>query len=138
MAKKGYHKCTACTKPLISERSRKSRLQFANEHKDWTLEDWKKIYWSDECTFTTGKRNLFLHRIILIQSIGKRRKSKVIRMSQECYCPDCIQWRYRSGRTSFSVWACIGWNFKSELVFLECHGAGGGANKDDYIEQVSY
>jgi len=57
MAERGYHKCTACTNPFINQKTQKKRLEYAIEHKDWLLEDWKQIYWSDECTFTTGKRN---------------------------------------------------------------------------------
>ena len=24
------------------------RLRWANEHKDWTIDDWKRVVWSDE------------------------------------------------------------------------------------------
>jgi transposase len=35
-------------KPLLSLRHRKARLEFANSHKDWTVDDWYKVVWSDE------------------------------------------------------------------------------------------
>ena len=41
-------------KPLISKKNRKARLQFAREHRNWTIKDWSKILWSDE-----SKYNLF-------------------------------------------------------------------------------
>jgi len=41
----GLNSCVALRKPLISEANRKKRLQFAREHKDWTLEQWKKVMW---------------------------------------------------------------------------------------------
>ncbi|KAK3544716.1 hypothetical protein QTP86_026116, partial [Hemibagrus guttatus] len=44
----GLNSCVA----LISEANRKKRLQFARDHKDWTLEQWKKVMWSDESRFT--------------------------------------------------------------------------------------
>ena len=35
-------------KPYLSEKHKKARLEFAKRHKDWTIEDWKKVIWSDE------------------------------------------------------------------------------------------
>ena len=29
----------------------RNRLQWAHEHRNWTLEQWKKVTWSDECRF---------------------------------------------------------------------------------------
>ncbi len=34
--------------PLLSAKNRKRRLQFAQAHKNWTIEDWKNITWSDD------------------------------------------------------------------------------------------
>ena len=34
-------------KPL-SSCHRRERMDFALRHRDWTLEDWKKVVWSDE------------------------------------------------------------------------------------------
>uniref|UniRef100_A0A914D0N1 Transposase n=1 Tax=Acrobeloides nanus TaxID=290746 RepID=A0A914D0N1_9BILA len=41
-------------KPWISKKNRSARLKFAKEHKDWTIDQWKRILWSDE-----SKKNLF-------------------------------------------------------------------------------
>lgn len=35
-------------KPALSARHRKARLDFALRHKEWTIEDWKEVVWSDE------------------------------------------------------------------------------------------
>ena len=35
-------------KPLLSQKHRKERMDFAIRHKDWTLEDWKRVVWSYE------------------------------------------------------------------------------------------
>ena len=37
--------------PLLSAKNRKLRLQFAQAHRNWTIEDWKNIAWSDESRF---------------------------------------------------------------------------------------
>ena len=34
--------------PLLSAKYHKTHLDFAYTHKVWTLEDWKKVVWSDE------------------------------------------------------------------------------------------
>ncbi len=34
--------------PLLSAKNRKRRLQFAQAHQNWTIEDWKNYAWSDE------------------------------------------------------------------------------------------
>jgi transposase len=41
-------------KPLLTSKHRKERLKWAKEHINWTLDDWKKVVWSDET-----KVNLF-------------------------------------------------------------------------------
>ena len=33
--------------PLLSAKNRKLRLQFAQAHQNWTIEDWKKVAWSE-------------------------------------------------------------------------------------------
>ena len=35
-------------KPLLSQKHRKESVDFAIRHKEWTLEDWKRVAWLDE------------------------------------------------------------------------------------------
>ncbi len=37
--------------PLLSATNRKRRIQFAQVHQNWTIEDWKNVAWSDESRF---------------------------------------------------------------------------------------
>ncbi|GBN62545.1 hypothetical protein AVEN_259773-1 [Araneus ventricosus] len=37
--------------PLINASHRAARLVWAREHRKWTLEDWKRVAWSDESRF---------------------------------------------------------------------------------------
>ncbi len=41
--------------PLLSAKNRKRRLQFAQVHQNWTIEDWKNVAWSDESWFSDGR-----------------------------------------------------------------------------------
>ncbi|XP_076372982.1 transposable element Tcb2 transposase [Tachypleus tridentatus] len=36
---------------LLSTKNRKMRLQWAQNHQNWTIEDWKNVTWSDEFRF---------------------------------------------------------------------------------------
>lgn len=38
-------------KPLISTKNRKARIDFAKRHLNWSIEDWKKVIFSDESKF---------------------------------------------------------------------------------------
>ncbi len=37
--------------PLLSAKNRKRRLQFTQDHQNWTIKDWKNVTWSDESRF---------------------------------------------------------------------------------------
>ena len=46
--------------PLLSAKHHKARLDYAHAHKDWTVEDWKRVVWSDEtkinCLGSDGRK----------------------------------------------------------------------------------
>ena len=35
-------------KPFLSSKNRKERYEFSKKFKNWTIEDWKQVVWSDE------------------------------------------------------------------------------------------
>ncbi len=37
--------------PLRSDKNRTRRIQFTQDHQNWTIEDWKNVAWSDESRF---------------------------------------------------------------------------------------
>ena len=47
----GLKSCKARKKPFINEKQRRARLKFVKDHKDWTIEDWSKVIFSDELHF---------------------------------------------------------------------------------------
>ncbi|EIE89009.1 hypothetical protein RO3G_13720 [Rhizopus delemar RA 99-880] len=81
-------------KPLINERNRKKRLQWARQHIDWTVNDWMNVIWSDET-----KVNRF-------GSDGKSYAWKVpgqpLKKHQVCET-------VKHGGGSIMVWSCISW-----------------------------
>jgi transposase len=102
LAKEGVHSCIPRPKPLISEVNKEKRLSWALAHEDWTVEDFKKIVWSDESTYTQ------------FQTSGFRR---VMREPSEEFHEDCI-----AATVGKSVgrmfWGCFSWIGLGPLVPL--------------------
>ena len=48
LKKAGMKAVKKVKKPLLSQRHRRERLDFALAHQHWTIEDWKTVIWSDE------------------------------------------------------------------------------------------
>ncbi|KAG1459304.1 hypothetical protein G6F56_006191 [Rhizopus delemar] len=43
----GVHKRVVAKKPFLSEQHRKARFRLAKDHKDWSLEQWRKVIWRE-------------------------------------------------------------------------------------------
>ena len=52
LAKQGLRSHIPRFSPLISERNKEKRLFWARTYENWTVEDFKKVVWSDESTYT--------------------------------------------------------------------------------------
>ena len=87
--KMGFWARRACRKPLISNKNRKERLDFYRSHKDWDIDKWSIILFSDESKFN------------LYHSDGRIR---VWRQSHERYLPECTQGTVRGGGGSVLFW----------------------------------
>jgi hypothetical protein len=48
LRKEGLRSAVRQKKPFLSRACRKARLDFALEHQHWTMDDWKRVVWSDE------------------------------------------------------------------------------------------
>lgn len=48
LRKSGLKAVVKKKRPLLKPATRRDRLHWAIEHKDWTMEDWKRVIWSDE------------------------------------------------------------------------------------------
>lgn len=84
--------CASTRKPLVSKVNRKKRLQFAKEHKNWTVQQWSNIMWSDESRFT------------LFQHDGRVR---VRREPHESLDPSCIVPTVQASGGSVMIWGCF-------------------------------
>jgi transposase len=44
----GFRKTKPTRKPGLTKKMKKARLAWCERHKDWTLDDWKRVMWTDE------------------------------------------------------------------------------------------
>jgi len=74
----------------------KERLKWCLLYKDWTLEDWRKVVWTDETAVVGGS------------VCGKRR---IWRRADEAYDNTCVVVRWK-GFASFMWWSCFTYDRK--------------------------
>src|ERR1700761_8075776 len=111
--KKAGMKAVVKTKhPLLSARHRKARLDFAHAHKDWTLDDWKRVVWSDETK---------------INHLGSDGCKWVWKKSREGLSDRLVEGTAKFGEGSIMIWGCMTWE-----------GVGYAANIDGRINSDLY
>ena len=81
--------------PLLQKRHIKERLHFAECHKKWTLEDWKKILWSDETK---------------INCIGSDGRIYVWKDAGEGLSKRTVEGTLKFGGGNVMLWGCMGWD----------------------------
>lgn len=96
LKKAGFRKTKPTRKPGLTKQMREDRLKWCLEHKDWTLEDWKNVIWSDETSV------VLLHR---------RGGYRVWRKADEAFVRSCIRERWK-GYSEFMFWACFSYDKK--------------------------
>jgi transposase len=79
-------------KPAISAKNRKERLAFAKSHKDWTVEDWKRVVFSDETK---------------INRFGSDGKKWSWRRDIEPLQPRSVKATVKGGGGSLMIWGCV-------------------------------
>ncbi len=89
--------------PLLSAKNRKRRLQVAQAHQNWTIEDWKNVAWSDESRF------------LLRHTDGRVR---ILREEHESMDPSCLVSTVQAGG-GVMVWGIFSWHTLGSLVPIE-------------------
>jgi len=104
----------AAEKPGLSKEQLASRLQWAVWYKDWTVDDWKKVIWSDESSMWIGVNP---------------RHQWVIHPPGERLNPKYVKRTFKGAHVKIMVWAC----FTGERLIV-CEEGGVGA--DEYEEII--
>ena len=108
----------AAAKPLLTARMKKQRLAFCNKYRDWTIEQWKAVMFSDKSSFQmfpAPKR--FVRRPIGMSPYNPRYTSATIKHP-----------------SSVMVWGCFSHHGRGALKFLD---AGVRMNTEKYLQIVS-
>jgi len=82
-------------KPFLSKRHRKARMDFALAHQHWTVEDWKKVVWSDETK---------------INRLGSDGRKWVWKKPGENLNDRLVEGTLKFGGGSLMVWGCMLWD----------------------------
>lgn len=100
------------SRPLLSARHIKKRLEFALKYESWTVADWKRVLWSDETKInrvvSDGKKYIWQKKGT---KFNERRVKKTVKHGGGC----------------IMVWGCMGWNGVGGMVEVE-----GRMNKEQY------
>ncbi|KAH7936256.1 hypothetical protein HPB52_021086 [Rhipicephalus sanguineus] len=89
LAEAGLKSRMAVQKPLLTNVNKSKRLSFTQRHEAWSPDDWGRVVFSDECTFTTKWDQ----------------RARVWRPDRTRFRPEFVQRVAASGRTVVSVWA---------------------------------
>ncbi|CAF1408078.1 unnamed protein product [Adineta ricciae] len=94
LQKFGYEYKVKIEKPYLSKQHRNGRLQWCLEHSNWTVDDWKKVLFSDESTFYVVKR---------------KSETKIWRTKDEKWREGCMAVAATGGGGRAGFWGVITW-----------------------------
>ena len=114
----GIKKKIAAKRPLLSTAMAEKRLAFANKMADF---DWSKALFSDECSYEPGSGTQ--RRWIFRESGQKWDKDKVAAVP-------------KSGGKPVMIWAAIGLQQRSALIFMNRRSEKNGYNAESYREAL--
>lgn len=100
----GFRSRTPRKKPLISEKNRKLRLEFAQQHLDKGLDFWKRVLFTDE-----SKYNIF----------GSDGRAKVWRKANTAMNPKNLLATVKHGGGNVMVWGAVAASGVGNLAFIE-------------------
>jgi len=82
-------------RPFLSKKHRKARMDFALAHQHWTMDDWKKVVWSDETK---------------INRLGSDGRKWVWKKAGENLNDRLVEGTLKFGGGSLMVWGCMLWD----------------------------
>ena len=107
----------AANKPGLRDVNVEKRLEWAMKYKNWTVDDWKRVIWSDETILKVGVNPC---RQWVIRSKGERLNPKYVNKT------------FKGERVNVMVWACFTGDRLGPLIVCD----QGGIGADEYEEII--
>src|SRR5579859_5424429 len=107
----------ATQKPGLRPENIEKRLEWAMRYKDWTVEDWKRVIWSDESSLKVGVTP---------------RRQWVIRPKGEKLNPKYVKKTFKGDCVTVMVWACFTGERLGPLIVCD----EGGIGADEYQDTL--
>jgi Transposase len=114
-SEKGMGSFIAAQKPGLRAENVAKRLVWANQYKDWTIDDWKRVIWSDESSIWIGV-NL--------------RRQWVIHPQEERLNPKYVKKTFKGEKVKVMVWACFTGERLGPLIVCDEESIGGDEYED--------
>jgi hypothetical protein len=95
LKKAGWKAVVKKKRPMLSRHHKKERMDFTLSHKEWTLEDWKRVVWSDETK---------------VNRLGSDGRKWVWKRVGEPLTDRLVQGTKKFGGGSIMVWGCMTWD----------------------------
>lgn len=104
LQRQGFKAGPQTKKPQLSVTHRQKRLDWARSHRNWTVEDWKKVIFSDESKF-----NIFGSdgRTWCWKKVGQR------------LAPHAVKPTVKHGGGSIMIWGCMTWDGVGNITLIE-------------------
>ena len=90
----------AVSKPLLRSQNKRKRLLWAKKYKHYTVDDWRKVLFTDESK---------------VQLYGNSRRLYVKCRSNERMLHECVKSKVKHGGGSIQVWECFSCNGVGDL-----------------------
>lgn len=110
--------CIRRLKPTLTQKHKAARLQWARKHQNWTVRDWIRVIWSDECSIVLGRKS---RRRRCIRKKGKAHLSR--------HCDKTV----KAGKVTVMVWACFSGHKVGRLIPCDV----GAVNAERYLDILS-
>jgi Transposase/DDE superfamily endonuclease len=111
----GLGSYVAAEKPGLHPENVAARLEWALRYKDWTIEDWKRVIWSDESSLWVGVNP---RRQWVIRPVGQRLNRKYVKKT------------FKSAQVKVMVWACFTGERLGPLIICDEGGIGSEEYED--------
>ncbi len=121
LRRRGYKPSKPTRKPGLTADNKTKRLKWCLDHRDWTLEDWKNVIWSDETSVQWG---------------GQRGRLRVWRTSDEAYNPHCIRRRWKCFK-QFMFWGCFSYDEKGPCHVWEEETAAEKKESKEWMDKIN-